>query len=778
MAKEANVHSRLYRRVERFNRRACVAGIGACVAGIGACVAGIGACVAGIGACGAGIGACGAGIGARRTFVLWSGVGTPEGLCQLKLVDFEGHENQISHETKGLSAKHLVVRRGKPFKLTLLFHGRSWDPSSQRLVLQVYLGTLSQSIPVQFSGVRSNPRGWSAIIQPGNKHPKSVTVHICSPVLSPVGLYHLCLHMETKQLSKSYKVGTFVLLCNPWHPDDPVYMPLDVHIQEYIKNDYGMLFMGSHANFSKRPWSFGQYEPGVLEACLKLLEVSPEHLGNSNKDYALRGDPVYLSRVASAMVNCNDDLGILEGKWEGSYQAGVKPTDWSGSADILRQWAASSCKPVRYGQCWVFASVLCTVMRVLGIPSRVVTVFNAAHDTDANMTIEEFYTSTGEKLSLSKDSIWNFHVWLECWMRRSDLSSEFDGWQVVDPTPQEKSAGRFRCGPCPVAAIQQHCFLAPFDTPFIYASVDADIIRVIVRDGQEVGRTVDTDSVGKLICTKGVGSDKPENLTQTYKGMKSSPLSKNPRQQQANAAKMMSRNLQHYSVKAQSRQFDEMAPGLDVSLTLNGQPLLGQSICLCVTITNQLSSPRALIAYVNAQMKEYNSNPQESFWKTHKEVHIQPHEVLTLHQTILYSEYESVLSADDIVNAAVVIKDTETSERALAAQEFSISAPEITIEIDGGSSILVKKGHTAHVAFTNMFSTPLSGAVLSVEGSGLLQGKEEVRLASLEPGMKMEKKVSIMATSPGTKLLVATLTHSNNSNIVSRCYHKVSVTTA
>lgn len=26
-------------------------------------------------------------------------------------------------------------------------------------------------------------------------------------------------------------------------------------------------------------------------------------------------------------------------------------------------------------------------------------------------------------------------------MRRSDLGEEFDGWQVVDPTPQEKSEG-------------------------------------------------------------------------------------------------------------------------------------------------------------------------------------------------------------------------------------------------------------------------------------------------------------------------------------------------
>lgn len=37
----------------------------------------------------------------------------------------------------------------------------------------------------------------------------------------------------------------------------------------------------------------------------------------------------------------------------------------------------------------------------------------------------------------------NYHVWVEAWMRRPDLSagSLYDGWQVVDPTPQEKSTG-------------------------------------------------------------------------------------------------------------------------------------------------------------------------------------------------------------------------------------------------------------------------------------------------------------------------------------------------
>lgn len=108
-------------------------------------------------------------------------------------------------------------------------------------------------------------------------------------------------------------------------------------------------------------------------------------------------------------------------------------------------------------------------MRVLGIPCRVVTNFNSAHDTNGNLVIEEYYSETGKKLNHSSDSIWysssgfnwvswqefhilgpfltstiyhrNFHVWVECWMERNDLGPEMNGWQVLDPTPQQRSGG-------------------------------------------------------------------------------------------------------------------------------------------------------------------------------------------------------------------------------------------------------------------------------------------------------------------------------------------------
>lgn len=35
-------------------------------------------------------------------------------------------------------------------------------------------------------------------------------------------------------------------------------MPLESQKQEYIKSDYGMVYMGSHLNVTKRPWLFGQ----------------------------------------------------------------------------------------------------------------------------------------------------------------------------------------------------------------------------------------------------------------------------------------------------------------------------------------------------------------------------------------------------------------------------------------------------------------------------------------------------------------------------------------
>lgn len=58
-------------------------------------------------------------------------------------------------------------------------------------------------------------------------------------------------------------------------------------------------------------------------------------------------------------VNSNDDLGVLQGRWNGNYEDGTAPAAWTGSVPILEEYLDTGTE-VKYGQCWVFAGVVAT----------------------------------------------------------------------------------------------------------------------------------------------------------------------------------------------------------------------------------------------------------------------------------------------------------------------------------------------------------------------------------------------------------------------------------
>lgn len=193
------------------------------------------------------------------------------------------------------------------------------------------------------------------------------------------------------------------------------------------------------------------------------------------------------ARALSALVNSQDDDGAVMGNWSEDFSGGTAPTKWAGSVEILQQYYEKR-RPVKFGQCWVFAgtlstgkqyiiiflsnSILCIslynflVARAIGIPSRIITCYSCAHDTQASLTVDYFVDEDGKILEeLNQDSVWNYHVWNEVWMNRPDLSSEglkYDGWQAVDSTPQEMSDGIYRCGPSPVEAVKYGEVLRPY----------------------------------------------------------------------------------------------------------------------------------------------------------------------------------------------------------------------------------------------------------------------------------------------------------------------------
>ncbi|KAG7326469.1 hypothetical protein KOW79_009870 [Hemibagrus wyckioides] len=502
------------------------------------------------------------------------------------------------------------------------------------------------------------------------------------------------------------------------YEDDSVYLPEENQRKEYVRNRIGLLYMGTNNFITRRSWDFDQYESGILDICMMMLQVSNEHKQNWRRDYTKRFDPVYISRVVSAMVNHDDDCGVLEGNWNGNYSSGVNPSDWEESGSILKQWANSNFRPVQYGQCWVFAAVMCTVMRVLGIPTRVVTNFNSAHDTNKNMEIEEYYSEKGERLPHG-DSIWNFHVWVECWMKREDLPEGYDGWQAVDPTPQERSDGTFRCGPAPVKAIRECRTDMNYDVPFIYAEVNAVVHRYIMCQSQILSCTTETDRVGALICTKGLGSDKPQDITSTYKHNK------------------------------------ESARGFSVELNLDKMPVVGENICFSVIVTNLDSVQKRVREYANAQAKRYDTIPSDTFWEADNFIELSPYGKTVLQHQISYSQY-SALKNEQLVNLAVVITDMATEKRLIASKEFNINFPFILIQVADPDTVTVGRRQVATVTFTNLFSVPVRG-MLTVAGSALLEDKIHINVELLQPSETINTEVRFTPKSPGKKMLYATL---------------------
>uniref|UniRef100_A0A182KF32 Transglutaminase-like domain-containing protein n=1 Tax=Anopheles christyi TaxID=43041 RepID=A0A182KF32_9DIPT len=266
--------------------------------------------------------------------------------------------------------------------------------------------------------------------------------------------------------------------------------------------------------FYPRKWKLGQYEESVLDCALWLLG----DVARLSATY--RGNPVKVSRALSGVVNSNDNYGVVAGNWSGSYGDGTAPTAWTGSVKILQEYYRTE-NPVRYGQCWVFAGVLATLCRALGLPCRIVTNFSSAHDTEASLTVDVYLDEEGNVMkNFSRDSIWNYHVWNEVWLKRRDLgTSAYDGWQVIDGTPQEFSDGAYKLGPAPVVAVKKGLVNVLYDCDFVFAEVNADKVFWRYRGPGRALKLIqkDTTGIGQFISTKAIGADEREDITASYK---------------------------------------------------------------------------------------------------------------------------------------------------------------------------------------------------------------------------------------------------------------------
>ncbi|XP_066187940.1 protein-glutamine gamma-glutamyltransferase 6-like [Sylvia atricapilla] len=132
--------------------------------------------------------------------------------------------------------------------------------------------------------------------------PKCISISVFPPSNVCIGRY--ILNMQITSCGHTYQrcLGDFYVLFNPWCADDPVYLDNQAHREEYVLNEHGILYEGVHKHITSRPWHFGQFEDGILDICLKILDMGASYHHGSDRDHCWRNDPVHVSMVVNHMV--------------------------------------------------------------------------------------------------------------------------------------------------------------------------------------------------------------------------------------------------------------------------------------------------------------------------------------------------------------------------------------------------------------------------------------------------------------------------------------------
>ncbi|NXX81792.1 EPB42 protein, partial [Urocolius indicus] len=674
----------------------------------------------------------------------------------IKKCDFKIAMNNTNHHTEEISTERLMVRRGQPFIITVSFSApiHNYLQWMKRTFLIVQTGShpsKADGTQTEFSiSSLGDQLQWSAALE--EQDPCFWTISVNTPANAPIGQYALLLHA-----SKSYcLLGNFTLLFNPWCKDDEVFLANEAQRQEYILNQEGVIYWGTENAVLTQPWDFCQFEEDIVDICFTLLDVGERH--QRDKDHTQRKNPVYICRTVAALLNCDEFRGILSESRTGQYYNGTSPSKWLGSGSILRQWIASQCKPVRYGQCWVFAAVMCSVLRCLGIPTRVVTGFTWAHNTKSTLSVDEYYDEDGTLLMQDESArVWTFHVWNECWMARVDLPPEYSGWQALDATCQEKRKGPSFCGPAPVQAIKEGDTEVDYDVCYFFAAINAKC-HVWIQKADDTLKPAlgGTKYTGNNISTKSVGSERCEDITHNYKHPEVGSL------QEKEVLDKAYRNIKKLETSSSSKtDFNSIPTTLEdpvnlfIHLQSESSLLLGQDVLLSIEIFNHSGAQKATHLVLGAQSLHYNGVPATQLWKEEFHFILKSNEANILQVSVPYSRYRKVLGEHRLLRLTAVLRDEDSFYTYFAQEEISICDPPLTIELP--ENMVLYQPSTANVSLLNPLTEPLEKCVMVVSGRGLIYRQRKYRLGSVQPKSTQQLQIPFTPTQAGSRRLTAHL---------------------
>ncbi|XP_029944213.1 coagulation factor XIII A chain [Salarias fasciatus] len=646
-------------------------------------------------------------------------------------------KNKVEHHTALFQSDKLIVRRGQEFQVKITFN-RAYKPAEDKFAVEFVIGSspqYSKGTYIPVFPTKERQSSWEGRIV--NTADNTITMGITPKVDCVVGKYHMYVAVLTpfgvRRTVRDDSRDLYILF-NPWVKDDSVFLDDEQEREECVMNEVGIIYHGAYDDIAERDWNYGQFNYGVLDACLYIMDRSEMPITN-------RGDPIKVTRKASAMLNSRDDEGVLVGNWSGDYTYGVSPTSWTGSTEILLTYASSK-MPVCYAQCWVYAAVFNTFLRCLGIPSRVITNYFSAHDNDGNLKMDIILDDNGRiDRNRTRDSIWNYHCWNECFMSRPDLPPGFGGWQIVDATPQETSDGMYRCGPASVNAIKHGHICFPFDAAFVFAEVNSDVVFYSrSKDGTMEPVKVNRTHVGRLVLTKTPGAMTRRDITDQYK------FPEGTTEERTVLEKAEEYGCHRDKSNPEVADVDLTLPTLEISV--------GDDFEMNLEFVNRSDERRTVDMYISGTVVYYTGVTTSEFLFRDPTVEIGPNKTVNELITVESKRYLKYLVEQANLHFIATGKIRETGQIVTAMKVVALRNPKLMVEVSATGK--VNEEMVAKVQFTNPFSFSLENVYVRMEGPGLMAPKFKYYGVILG-GLSLTWSEFFVPQRPGETRVIATL---------------------
>nr|XP_006814157.1 PREDICTED: protein-glutamine gamma-glutamyltransferase K-like [Saccoglossus kowalevskii] len=356
------------------------------------------------------------------------------------------------------------------------------------------------------------------------------------------------------------------------------------------------------------------------------------------------------------------------------------------------------------------------------------------------------------------DSVWNFHVWNDCWMARPDLPPGYGGWQALDATPQERSEGVYWTGPAPLAAVKQGHVYYGYDTGFVFAEVNADRIdwECTTFKGfvtKMKARNVQKSAVGKFISTKAVIGNDREDITHLYKFSEDSEENR----------MAVACAIEHGS-RPNTYDTDDGPDDVQFEIETDDMVTVGDDYDVRIKVVNKSNEKRTVDVYIASHVCHYTGIPvKNSKCKDqHIDLVLEPNSSSEAVKRVVCSDYLGKLADQSAMKIYAMGKVRETKQMWADQDDFRLRTPDLTLETEG--PLQVGKEFTLKIYLKNPIPSTLSQCTVSIEGPGL-QKPKKVRHNNIIPHGDMKMEVKLTPRKAGNRVIMASFDSKQLDNI-------------